>query len=646
MSRSRAVLAAPSRAPLTVLFLVFPGLLLPLDSIYALPGILAYATPDQGALIFLYLVALALVASALTYACCVLAGVIAGVVWTGDSRTAVGVASLWVGLALFVFGLSRGLVLWSTSTFGLSIEFEVFGKWTAAALSPLVALVLLRRLDEERLGHISSVLRAGTATTIAVALVCAGVLMASGRPEPRRPMDVQVSGSAPPIFLITIDTLSASHLPIYGYGRTTTPRLAQFAGDATVFLRNYANSSFTPSSMASVMFGNRPWTHRVVQHEGRPLRSFPPVSLPAVLERAGYYGASVATNPWATPQNLRIDEFFAALSDNNVCGASDPLWVLATELQVAVKTSVVWNGVVSLLIWASDALSVCEGTHFDPELAFSEARSVIASAPSDRPLFLWVHVMPPHDPYVTPPPFAGTFGSDPKARDRASTRPPYLYEAARDFSFPGAWVPRYDEAIRYVDHHVGAFLDHLKETGYYDKSLIVVTSDHGESLSKSYGGHGGPALHDELIRVPLLIKTPGQNERREVAALSEQADLMPTLLDLAGIRHRTAAEGVSLVPAMDGQPLGRPVFAMNFQQSTRLGALDTGSVAMLEGPWKYVHYLGNISYPLIPRLEDGLYDLVEDPHETRNQISTRPDVAARMRGKILEMLREHGGPVE
>lgn len=174
----------------------------------------------------------------------------------------------------------------------------------------------------------------------------------------------------------------------------------------------------------------------------------------------------------------------------------------------------------------------------------------------------------------------------------------------------------------------------------------MISSDHGESLSKGYGGHGGPKLHEELILVPLLIKTPGQTEGQRITELSEHADLLPTILQLAGIplAHRT--EGISLAPAMRGQPLDRPVFSMNFQQSTRLGALETGTVAMIQDRWKYVCYLGKIGYPHMPRLRAELYDVLADPREIRNRIWDYPELAARMHAEIVVKLKQHGGRVE
>ena len=629
--------AYPLRADaFLLLLLAAPGALLPLDLLYAAPGILTYATPAQVARIVLYSVALAL---ALSVVLCLLCAPIEAL-----GRTAF--ATRAVALAVVAFAVAYGLIRWSSFFIEYSEEREWLRQLAALLLAVPAGLVLARRLRPAQLEGVSSVLRASSLVVALAAAVCVAILTLDGGREAQRADGVETSGAPPSIVLISIDTLSARYLPSYGYPRPTAPRLAEFGDGASVFLRHYASSNFTTSAITSMMYGTRPWTDRAIQHEGLPLARFAAQSLPAALQAGGYFTASVATNPWAAPRNLGLGAYFDVLSEGNVCAANDPIWVLRPDLQVAVKSSLAWSGLRALFVRASDLLGLCRGTHFDPELAFAEARAIVARAPAGRPLFLWVHLFPPHDPYVVPPPFLGHFAPELEGRDRVSTIPPYLYAARRRLDFPGLWQLRYEEAIRYVDHHVGAFLDELRKAGRYDPSLIMITADHGESFSKGYGGHGGPGLHEDLVHIPLLVKLPGQKEGRRVRELSEQPDLAPTLLELAGLRSPQRGDGVSLVPALRGHALERPVFVMNFQQSRRLGALDTGIVAMYRGHHKYVHYFGKISYPLMPELKDALYDLESDPAEAVNLVARRPDLASEMRGEIEGRLDAHGRRIE
>ncbi|HEY5896406.1 MAG TPA: sulfatase-like hydrolase/transferase [Burkholderiales bacterium] len=613
---------------LALLFLVFPGGFLPIDVIYAAPGVMAYAMPNQAARIYLYALVMALLASVVCCLACLAMG-----------RRKGTFAALWLGVALAAFAVGHGLLLWSSHYIAYDPELRWLRMLVLLAACVAIGWRVARKRRAAILSAVAASLRAGAALVTLGALAALAVV-ASAEGDAEIPAVPPSAGKRPSIYLITVDTLSALHMPTYGYARPTAPRLAEFAGGATVFQRNYASANFTTSSVASLLFGVRPWEHRVIQLEGRPARRLFADSLPSLLAQAGYFTASVATNSFASPRHLGIEPQFA-MTAKSECFAANPAYRLDTDLQTVISHSLVWYELLSLVMQAADMLALCDSRHFDPGPVFAEARAMLAAAPAGRPVFLWIHLFPPHAPYVTPAPFVGLFNPGPDGRDRRSTTPPNLFLALHQLDFPGALRDRYDESIRYVDHHIGAFLDELKKRGLYDDAIVVISADHGESFTKGYGEHGGPLLHDELVRVPLFIKAPAQRAHRQVSALTELVDIKPTLLELAGIPGAERGEGISLVPLMHGKSIERPVFSMNFQQSSRSGSLANGSVAMILGQWKYVAYFGAISYPYMPDLNDALYDLEQDPWETDNLASAHPEVALRMRGEIEARLGRH-----
>ena len=630
----------PARAPaehsaaLVLLALVFPGIFLPIDVMYGAGGVMAYATPGQAAWIYLYALALSLLASAILCLLCAALGARATF------------AARWLGVSLVAFAIGHGLLLWSSYYVSYLAESRWLRMLVLLAVSAAIGWFAAWRGSARHFATLAAGLRACVAAVALGALVACGTLALNPPRSAAAPAPARSATDKPSIFLITIDTLAALHMSLHGYARTTTPRLSELGSGATVFARNYASSNFTTASVASMLFGDRPWAHRVTQLEARPPERLFAHSLPALLAASGYLTAAVATNSWASPRHLGIERQFELFSDHQVCLAADPVHALDTDLQTAIYQSLVWRELASLITRVSDALGTCAAGQFDPELALAQARRALASTPGNRPLFLWVHLFPPHDPYVTPAPFLGAFNPSDELRDRTSTIPPNQFEAADRMDFPGLLKDRYDESIRLVDHHVGRFLDELRARGRYDDAIIVVSADHGESFTKGYGQHGGPLLHEELVRIPLLIKTPGQRAPHTVVHPTELVDLKPTLLELAGIRAETPGEGISLVPLMQGHSPRRPVFTMNFQQSRRLGALERGSVAMIEGRWKYVHYFGAIHYPRMPRLRDALYDVEADPWEATDLSAAQPALAARMRGEIETRLRRHGAAIE
>jgi arylsulfatase A-like enzyme len=214
---------------------------------------------------------------------------------------------------------------------------------------------------------------------------------------------------------------------------------------------------------------------------------------------------------------------------------------------------------------------------------------------------------------------------------------------------------RYDESVRYVDHYAGSFLQRALQLLGPD-TVVVVTADHGESFRHGYGAHTGPGLYDEIIHVPLIIKLPGQTQGGRCDALSEQVDIAPTLAQLAGIAPPPLWEGHSLLGACPGNAASTsptaatpgatadtPAFSMNFEQNPRHARLTTGSVAVIDGRWKLVHYLGHLHYPGMPPLHDALYDLANDPQENKNLATGDPAEVALLRKLIDGQLAERGG---
>ncbi|MDE2051790.1 MAG: sulfatase [Gammaproteobacteria bacterium] len=455
------------------------------------------------------------------------------------------------------------------------------------------------------------------------------------------------NGSRPNIVLLTIDALSAPHMSLYGYARPTTPQLQQFARGALVFDRAYANGNFTTPGIATLLTGTLPWTHRALQLPVWPLNRTRTTSLPAVLERAGYRTGYVSTNAIAGAAKQGFAAYFQfARPDRtgHVTLCADELskylrYVCAAEELPPLEEM---EGIAAQFRPANDNLE------HDPRLALQPALHWLATADRSRPLFLWVHLFPPHSPYAVPKPWLGRFDASRRDRNAASTQPSWAWIQSQ---LPQIQVhtleARYDEAVAYADAYVGPFLQRALET-LGPNTVIVVTADHGESFAHGYGAHTGPGLYNEIVHIPLIIKLPGETSGSRCDAPAQQADIAPTLAALAGVAAPADWEGQSLIGAcaggLDSAPQ-RAIFSMNFEQNPRFAALKTGSVAVVEGRWKLIHYMGALHYPYMPPLHDELYDVVSDPHERHNLASRQPAVVQRLLGLIEAALAQHGGRV-
>ena len=430
------------------------------------------------------------------------------------------------------------------------------------------------------------------------------------------------------IVLITIDTLSAEHLSLYGATRRTSPELDHFAQSATVFKNAYANANFTTAGITSILTGTRPWTHRAIQSPGRPTALIAAEAIPGRLRAAGYITAAVSTNPWANPVRLGLGAQFWKIAD--ALPIFSPCSTLAIKLTPYICAALqnVW------LAGASTALDKLEraffghdNREFDPSMATQGALHWLDQQ-GRRPIFLWIHLVPPHDPYAAPPPWLQSFDSSNIAISANESRTTYAFDWDKiDKPRQAVLEARYDEAISYVDHYVGGLIEGVHAKLGAD-TAIIVTSDHGESFHHGYGGHGGPGLFNEIIHVPLIISAPGRlqgpSSRDE---LVEQIDLAPTIADLAGSPVSHLWQGRSLLRsevATDSD--SRIAFSINFEQSPSRGPLPNGSIATIRKNWKLVEYSGQLQYPNMPRLSTQLFDLASDPGESRNLASQFPAV--------------------
>lgn len=474
-------------------------------------------------------------------------------------------------------------------------------------------------------------------------------------PGPGKALPVDTSAtppgdaSRPNIILLSIDALSAAHMSLYGYARPTTPELQEFARGAVVFDHAYSNGNFTTPGIATILTGTLPWTNRALQLPVWPLDRTRRTSLPAVLERAGYRTGYVSTNAIAGAAKQGFGEYFRfARPDRTgrVTLCADALskylrYVCAAEELPPLEEM---EGIAAHLRPPNDNLE------HDPRLALRPALHWLESVDRSKPIFLWVHLFPPHSPYAVPKPWLGRF--DPSQRDRnaASTQPSWGWLQSQ---LPARRVEtleaRYDEAVAYVDSFAAPFLRRALQT-LGPNTAIVVTADHGESFAHGYGAHTGPGLYDEIVHIPLIIKLPGETSGSRCDEPAQQADIAPTLAALAGVAAPADWEGRSLIDACAGtQPDGaapeRAIFTMNFEQNPRFAALKTGSVAVFEGRWKLIHYMGALHYPDMPPLHDELYDVVSDPGEQHDVAAQQPAVVQRLLGLIDAGLAQHGGRV-
>ncbi len=386
------------------------------------------------------------------------------------------------------------------------------------------------------------------------------------------------------VLLYVIDTLRADRLSAYGYERPTSPRMEQLAEESVRFERAYAPGPNTHPSMSSL------FASRYASELSSRLAADGPakVTLTEAFQQAGYATAGFQAN-------------FLLFEPLGYSRGFDHYQVMRRPVKK--KQPVTAQTLhAAALAWLRE--------------------------PRDKPFFLYIQTMDVHNPYAPPPPWNDLFMDD----DRETPEPdldalrkkfPELVAASNEqierlFAFLGSLDPnRYDGAIAYADDQLGQLLDALEELGVANDTVVVVTSDHGESLFERGQVTHGHSLYEELVRIPLFLRLPVTREARSVTEIVGLIDLGPTLLTLTGIPVPKAWAGQSWL-----LPRGEPHRALG----ERLDFETKAAIEwyLREDDWKYYES------------EEGrrLFDLARDPGETVDRSADQPLQAAYMASEV------------
>jgi len=469
------------------------------------------------------------------------------------------------------------------------------------------------------------------------ALALGSVAQAARRPElpPPRATD---AAARPSVVLVTLDTVRGDHLSLYGYERDTSPRLAEFARRATVYTRAIASSDLTLSTHASLFTGLYAFQHgaRAAQARGATALADGFQTLAEVLRDAGYLTVGVAANPSYLAKRYGVAQGFAHYDDR----------VPAPRLP-ELPSQLPGHSIGRLLSGLGLGGEAFERADESYRVAAEINREVFALldrlAARPDPFFLFVNYMDAHWPYDPPPPYDGRFpgrlppGEDPPGLE--TLRAARQLEAAPSEAQRRYMVSLYDGEIAYLDAELGRLLERLDSLGLLDRSLVVITADHGEA----FGEHGlyshGVSVYQDQVHVPLVIRRPGQ-QRGEVSEVwASSVDLLPTVLDALGmpVPERLGGRRLAGVSLLGEDPGARRVVMSESYPDPTLFAANPRfrrvERAVFDGDQKLI------------ASSDGrrqLYDLRLDPGEERD-LHSAPGGASHLEARLAEWLAEAPG---
>ena len=418
------------------------------------------------------------------------------------------------------------------------------------------------------------------------------------------------SAPRPNIFLLNIDMLRADHLGVHGYERDTTPVLDALGRNGILFERAHAHAPWTFPSVASLLTGLLPTSHGAsyAQDDGEYVTQAISDELETVAEilrDAGYTTAAFVTNPLLKSYS-GLSQGFELYRDDFV--------------SVARRRG---------LPWAKDEMRA-ENVH-------REVLSWLDESPRG-PLFVYLHYIDLHGPYLEPKPFDPDREIPSRARAegaRLSGRHP---ELARDL---------YDGELRHLDREIGRFLEELESRGLLQDSVVIVTSDHGEEFG-DHGGHGhGHTLYEEQLHVPLIVaRTRAVPFQRRIETPVGHIDILPTLAELAGVEAASELPGESLLPAIEGASLPRRAILSEMDNRGRPAwnakpGDPVVSYALLDSDLRKYVFASDGPYDAdapADAVREQRFDLKRDPGEARPLLEESPPGEAKLAGVLARAL--------
>jgi arylsulfatase A-like enzyme len=413
----------------------------------------------------------------------------------------------------------------------------------------------------------------------------------------------------PNILMIAIDNVRADRMSAYGNQRLTTQNLDALGRSGTSFLDCTAQAPYTPLSFASMfasIYAADLTSRERARGDREPLERAGLDSyhqtLPTEFRKAGYFTGAIIRGWFTEAFGLTQGFDWVAYKERD-----------RPEVEEVVRTSIRW-----LQQWQQKR--------------------------GDQPFFLFSYTVDVHYPFMAGRPAdAHVFGGDPDGfnLDRDVITPFRRGELEASEAELENALTLYDEGLYWADQEIQPLLEELDRLGLAENTIVVFVSDHGEEFGEHCCLSHGQNNFQTSVQVPLIIRAPGFPADNVVTAPVMNIDVMPTLLDLAGIPIPETVKGISLVPSLRGEPQPelehRPIFS--------------------EGAW--TGFLGLVrtgEYSYLQDWEDRpfLYDLEADPQQTRNLAQDRPVLAQQLErllmqhkrsGLATQLLLLHGGSV-
>jgi arylsulfatase A-like enzyme len=464
------------------------------------------------------------------------------------------------------------------------------------------------------------------------------------------------------VLVLVFDAWSARNVSLFGYPRKTMPFLDQLAQKAVVYHNHHTGGPFTTPGTATLLTGLYPWTHRAFNANGLVTPAHSRHSFFSEFPQhyqIGYSHNNFAVSLLRQLGRAGLDELVPMRemmlgSDIIVSGLLDnDLDIAAIARVMTLSTTDFANSLLfpnlhkEFVDWAQRPYKQALAEEFPRGLPSTQDQIdyiledginwLVDKLPQlPAPFLGYFHFLPPHDPYVTRREFIDIFSGDDYL---PFSKPDNPFSEGQAEGKMARERSHYDEFIAYVDAEFYRMYQTLGETGLWENTWLVVTSDHGEMFERGIVGHSTEYLSFPLTNIPLLIFPPGQQERVDVHAPTSAVDVLPTMLHVTGQPAPDWCEGMVLPPFGDGAGIeDRPVYTQHLRHNAPSRPTDHGSYSLIRGDYKLAYYRGWPQQQGMGEIVE-LYNLKDDPEELE-------DLSLREKDRTGYMLRQLKAGIE
>ena len=433
------------------------------------------------------------------------------------------------------------------------------------------------------------------------------------------------------IIVYVLDGLRADHLSCYGYERNTSPEIDRLADEGCIFRNAFAQSSWTRPSAASLLTSAYPSSHGALVHNSILPKNMP--TLPEVLRQNGFRTIGITAMANLAPIYgfaNGFDEYYELYKSKYL-----------ENMRASSKGRYYGKHQDS----ASFVIPISEDIN---ELAFT-----LLNKYRHDDLFLFLWSIDTHIPFAPPAPFKHF--CDPFYKGDIDGSNCMFIKSAEDLRY---WTDLYDGEISHNDHSIGELIKKLKSLDLYEETSILITSDHGEGLSRKRLGHGG-IPYDFLTHVPLIIKLNNQRAKGLKADnLVQLIDLFPTVMEMVDLKSsQLSLQGKSLLPLIQGvdQSYLEQEFVYAEFVSPRGPQICHRAIRTQQWKFIYTHFPGfdasSLLHPksfflyLLQRQSlsvngcELLFNLRDDPYELHNIGKDHPEIAEREMSRLRDLHR-------